>query len=153
MFCIPALPAGIWSSASPAGFRHTAHAGQPCCLRRVCVGGGDLYQLRFRGYRALHMGVHLGRVAGRIGAGIVLRCDALEKQRVVPGAFGAVMAGTRLGHKRCILFRERRGGKFQKDIMLDPFAQMANGKQNALRLAAARIALLPASGQRFLLLL
>ena len=84
---------------------------------------------------------------------IMLRGDALEKQRVVPGTLGAVMAGTRLGHKRCIFFREWRGDEFQENVVLDPFAQMANGEQDALRLAAARIALLPASGQRFLLLL
>ncbi len=37
--------------------------------------------------------------------------------------------------------------------MLNPFPQMANGEQDALRLAAARVALLPASRQRFVLLL
>ena len=83
----------------------------------------------------------------------MLRRDALEEQRVVPGAFRAVMAGTCLGHKRCILFREGRGGKLQENVMLDPFPQMAHGQQDVLRLAAARVALLPASGQRFLLLL
>ena len=70
----------------------------------------------------------------------------------MPGAFWAVMAGARLGHKRCILFRERRGGEFQKDVVLYPFAQMANGQQDSLRLAAARIALLPASGKGLFLL-
>ncbi|HEX4285185.1 MAG TPA: hypothetical protein VHZ28_08825 [Terracidiphilus sp.] len=67
----------------------------------------------------------------------MLRCDALEEQRVVAGALGAFNAGTRIGHKRRILFREGRGGKFQENVVLDPFAQLANGQQDTLRLVAA----------------
>jgi hypothetical protein len=42
------------------------------------VGGRDLYQLRFRGYRLLYMRVYLGRIAGRIRAlcGIWANCKS-----------------------------------------------------------------------------
>jgi hypothetical protein len=83
----------------------------------------------------------------------VLRGDAFEKQSVVPRPLGAFNAGTGLRHKRCILFRERSIGKLQEDVALDPFPQMANRQQNPFVPAAVRIAFLPASGQRFLLLL
>jgi len=116
------------------------------------VGSRDLYQLGFRRYRPFHMRVNLGGIAGRIGTGIVLRSDALEEQCIVAGALGAFNTRTSIGHKRCIVFREWCGGKLQEDVMLDPFPQMANRHQDALCLAAARVALLPASGQCFLLL-
>ena len=54
-----------------AGYNRAAFGG-------FAVGGRDLYQLRFRRYRPLHMRVHLGRIAGRIGAlcGIWANCKS-----------------------------------------------------------------------------
>jgi hypothetical protein len=45
----------------------------------------------------------------------------------VPGALVTFEAGTRLGHQGGSLFREGRDGKFQVNVTLDPFFEMANG--------------------------
>ena len=68
------------------------------------------------------------------------------------GALGAIDAGTGLGHKLRVLFRERRGGKLQQNVVLDPLLEMADGEQDALWLAAVGVGLLIASGECFLLL-
>jgi hypothetical protein len=57
----------------------------------------------------------------------VLRCHALEEQRVVPGALGAIEASSGLRHKLRVFFRERRGCKLQENVVLNPLLQLANG--------------------------
>ena len=75
-----------------------------------------------------------------------------KEQRVVAGALRAIDARTGLGHKLRVLFGERRGGKLQQNVVLNPLLQMANGKQDALGLAAVGIRLLIASGEGLFLL-
>ena len=117
------------------------------------VGGADLYQLRLGGDGLLYVRVDLRRVAFRIAARIgLVGSDFGKEQRVVAGALGAIDAGTGLGHKLRVLFRERRGGKLQQNVVLNPLLEMADGEQDALGLAAVRVRFLIAGGECFLLL-
>jgi IS5 family transposase len=61
------------------------------------AGRADLYQFRFLRHGLFHVCIQLGRVAFRIGAAVGMS-HVLEEHRLVPGALGAVKAGTHLGH-------------------------------------------------------
>jgi hypothetical protein len=96
------------------------------------VGRADLYQLRFRRDGLADVRIDLCGVAFWIGARIVLRRYALEQKNIVAGALRAIDTRAGLGHKRGVFFRERRGGKLQQNVVLNPLLQVANGKQDAL---------------------
>jgi len=78
--------------------------------------------------------------------------QSLKQENIVAGALGAIEASSGLGHKRGVLFRERRGSKLQQNVVLNPLLQMPNREQHALGRAAVGVLLLIASGEGFLLL-
>ena len=82
----------------------------------------------------------------------MLRGDALEQKNIVAGALRAIDTRSSFGYKRGVFFRERRGGKLQQNVVLNPLLQVANRKQDTLGLAAVGVLLLIASGECFFLL-
>ncbi len=115
------------------------------------VGGRDLYQLRFGCYGFLDVRIQLGRIAGRVRAGVRVFADTGKEQRVVPGPLWALKATARCGHKLRVALAERRVFQDEQDVLLNPVLKMAHREQDALCLVAIAPIFAKASGKGLLL--
>ena len=97
--------------------------------------------------------VQLGRIAGRIGAGVGIAADDPgEQQLVVSGALGAIEATSRSRDKLRVLAVEGRVFENEHDVLLNPLLEMTDGQQDAFRFAPASIRVLIARGKGLFLL-
>ena len=115
------------------------------------VGGRDLYQLRFGCYGFLDVRIQLGRIAGRVRAGVRVFADTGKEQLVEPCPLRALKATARCDHKLRVALAERRVFQDEQDVLLNPTLKLAHREQDALCLVAIAPVFAKAMGKGLLL--
>jgi hypothetical protein len=118
------------------------------------VGGADLHHLRFRDDGLRNVSVHLGLIAGWVGALIALLAKVIPKQQlVVTCPFRAIGTTASGRHKLRVWLVERRVFEDEQNVGGNPELTIADGQENPCWLTAVGVDLFKASLERLFLLL